>query len=79
MGQKVDEGGVDDRKNCGVWQAVTRNQLEVGPVSPVSAQLVSLFVFTLERSLRWNQDAQREEDQSRLNEIIMYLTKMRTG
>ena len=31
------------------------------------------------RSLRWNQDAQREEDQIRLNEIITYLTKMRTG
>ncbi len=29
------------------------------------------------RSMRWNQDSQREEDQRRMNEIIGYLTKLR--
>ena len=29
------------------------------------------------RSLRWNQDAQREEDQQRMNDIVQYLTKLR--
>ncbi|KAG7260824.1 hypothetical protein CRUP_011791 [Coryphaenoides rupestris] len=31
------------------------------------------------RSLRYNQDAQREEDQRRMEEIISHLTKMRFG
>lgn len=31
------------------------------------------------RSLRYNQDAQREEDQRRMSEIIGHLTKMRFG
>lgn len=29
------------------------------------------------RSLRWNQDAQREEDQRRMKEIVTYLTQLR--
>ena len=29
------------------------------------------------RSLRWNQDSQREEDQHRMQDMVVYLTKLR--
>uniref|UniRef100_A0AAQ4NR89 SANT and BTB domain regulator of CSR n=1 Tax=Gasterosteus aculeatus aculeatus TaxID=481459 RepID=A0AAQ4NR89_GASAC len=35
--------------------------------------------WDISRSIRYNQDAQREEDQRRMMEIIGYLTKMRFG
>ncbi|KAK5882042.1 hypothetical protein CesoFtcFv8_020672 [Champsocephalus esox] len=35
--------------------------------------------WDISRSMRYNQDAQREEDQRRMEEIIGYLTKMRFG
>ncbi|XP_034080991.1 uncharacterized protein KIAA1841 homolog isoform X4 [Gymnodraco acuticeps] len=35
--------------------------------------------WDISRSMRFNQDAQREEDQRRMEEIIGYLTKMRFG
>ena len=46
--------------------------------------IIMLFLSTTKtrkwdssRSLRWNQDAQREDDQRRMNEIVSYLTKLR--
>ncbi|XP_077863769.1 SANT and BTB domain regulator of class switch recombination-like, partial [Saccoglossus kowalevskii] len=45
----------------------------------ISSFSVSRHKWDSMRSLRWNQDAQREEDSRRMSELISYLTKLRSA
>ncbi|KAI0220956.1 hypothetical protein LSAT2_027582 [Lamellibrachia satsuma] len=46
-------------------------------VDPPDFSTTKMRKWDSSRSLRWNQDAQREEDQRRMKEIVTYLTQLR--
>ncbi|XP_064620548.1 SANT and BTB domain regulator of class switch recombination-like isoform X2 [Lineus longissimus] len=81
FGESEDELG-DDEIGKGKRPKLTRkSKFTVDP----QAILMDAPDFSIEKnrkwasdkSMRWNQDAQREDDRRRMNEIVSYLTKLR--
>ncbi|GAB1608190.1 uncharacterized protein KIAA1841 homolog, partial [Argonauta hians] len=78
-----DGGESDDEIGDNEVMKAPKNQVRVNPGNPTQNLVFGApdfqpkSLWNCQRSIRHNQDAQRQEDQRRMREMVLYLTKLR--
>lgn len=73
-----DEDQPESEDNDIPYREKPRPQRKVTSASRKDFSTFKSYKWDSQRSARWNQDAQREEDQKRMTELVSYLSRQRT-
>lgn len=76
LGEDEDQGESEDYDAA--YREKARQPRKVTSASRKDFSTFKSYKWDPQRSSRWNQDAQREEDQKRMTDLVSYLSRQRT-